>query len=176
MPHLPNVLDILDRGALLVSIHNLHPEWGTPEFDTLTISTANRFILSVGFAAHDARLSVHIPRKYDDNDFREVWMPLIIAPLKFLKHALPHLPVPNVHSYSLTFEPPVNVPFMIFDWIEGTALQAFTKEWPPMDMRHRILNDLSDFVLDMALCPLAGAKDIWFYGRFPTPPYFLDNF
>ena len=169
MAALPNVLDTLDREALLVLIHNLYPEWGTPKFDTLTISTANRSILIVGFSTHEARLSVHIPRTYDDDDFCEVWMPLIIAPLKFLKHALPHLPVPKVHSYSLGFEPPANVPFMIFDWIEGTPLQAFTKEWPPTDMRHRILNDLSDFVLDMALCPIAGAKDIWFYGRYPNP-------
>jgi hypothetical protein len=92
----------------------------------------------------------------------------MIAPLKFLKHALPHLPIPKVHSYSLGFEPRVNVPFMTFDWIEGKPLLAFTEEWPRSDARYRILNDLSNFVLDMALCPIAGAKSIWFYGRFPA--------
>jgi hypothetical protein len=168
-----NVLEVLDQDALLLSIHDLYPFWGSPKFvtahDTLkVISTANRYILIVEFSAHEGRLSVHIPTYIDDDDPRECWMPLIIGPLKFLNHSLPHLPIPKVHSYSLDSAPPVNVPYMIFDWIEGMPLQAFTKESPPRDARYRILNDLSDFVLDMALCPIAGDKVIWFYGRFPT--------
>jgi len=169
-----NVLEVLDQDALLLSIHDLYPYWGSPKFviahDTFkTITTANRYILIVEFSAHERRLAVHIPKYIDDDDPRERWMSLIIGPLKYLKHSLPDRPIPTVHSYSLDFAPPVKVPYMIFDWIEGVPLQAFTNESPPRDARYRILNDLSDFVLDMSLCPIAGdTEGILFYGRFAT--------
>jgi hypothetical protein len=138
-----NVLEVLDQDALLLSIHDLYPYWGWPKFviahDTFkTITTANRYILIVEFSAHERRLAVRIPKYIDDDDPRERWMSLIIGPLKYLKHSLPHLPIPKIHSYNLDCAHPVKVPYMIFDWIECMPLQPFTQEFPPRDARYRM--------------------------------------
>jgi aminoglycoside phosphotransferase (APT) family kinase protein len=171
-----NILDAFDQNAVLVLIESKFPVRGRPRFvtedgKTTTISTANRIILLVEFTIYDGRLAIHIPsERDDDDDFEFSWKLLMIGPLQFLEQNLPHLPIPRVHLYHLGYEPPVNVPFMIFDWIEGTSLSSFTDEWPPKIARHRILNDLSDFLLDLTLCPVDSAENICFYGSYPCLP------
>jgi aminoglycoside phosphotransferase (APT) family kinase protein len=168
-----DVLQKFQSEELLRLASSLRPEWGICDFVTrsdpstpsapLTIKTGNGFLLILKFTHNPARWAVRIPRTYKEDVTR--WAACWIHPLEFITESLPDVPAPRIHSYSLLWDEPVRVPFILLDWIEGKPLPAFTHAWPNHDQRVRILDQLSDILLNLIFCPLHGARGIRYYGN-----------
>ena len=169
-----------NRPGLLQLVSELRPEWGHPRFVTIKegdsdsgavfrIETPNRIIFLISFDGHPSRWAAYIPNNLSHEEYDHEGVEYCLSnerrTLEFLAKEAPHLPVPRIHAYSLTSDAPVDVPFLILDWIEGSSLEPFTDVWPPLALRRSLLDDLSDFLLDLWACSVEGATDLHFWGN-----------
>lgn len=86
-----------------------------------------------------------------------------VEPLEYVGRNFSHLPAPQIHGYSdAGRETPVGAAYMLLDWIDGTPLKPWDHLEPPAPTKHKVLEQLAEFMLDMIL---ADAKEgITYYG------------
>jgi hypothetical protein len=163
---------------LLKTASSHRPGWGPCHFlcssadlpDIIKAGDDNIMILA--FTNNRSRWAIRLPREF--RQCVEYWAALLIHPLQSINETLPNIPAPRIHSYSISWDSPVGVPYVMMDWNEGREMPAFTDTWPSPSSRHKILDQLSDFLIDMIYCPLDGAKgSVCYYGEIHT--LFLAN-
>lgn len=169
-------LATLKSDQLLCLASSLRPEWGTCSIvrleqptasasspcPLLVIKTGNTITIMLKFSRVQSRWAVRLPSTLGA-DVRD-WKLCLISPLQFINSALPKFPAPRIHAYDLSYDSPLTLPYIILDWIEGTPLAPFTESWPTANQRMRILDELSDILLELLLLPLNDAADLWYYG------------
>lgn len=60
---------------------------------------------------------------------------------------------PRCHGHSLTFDNPVNHPFVLLAWVTGSQLQ-WDDKFPPQPMRNRVLSQMASIQLSLIECTL----------------------
>ncbi|KAL6701593.1 hypothetical protein J3F84DRAFT_12922 [Trichoderma pleuroticola] len=60
---------------------------------------------------------------------------------------------PRCRGFSLTFNNPINYPFIILTWVEGSAL-AWDDDFPPQPLRGALLGQIASIQLSLITCTL----------------------
>jgi hypothetical protein len=169
-------LEHFNKEELLRVASSLRPEWGPCNFvlqqqspSTLPaedmlwlINPGNSILLLLQFEYSPDRWTVKLP--VNTGIPEEVWSRCLVSPLQFIARTLPRIPAPRVHASCLSYDNPIRVPYILLDWIEGKSLPEFTDSWPGQVERTKILDQVSDILLDLIYQPLDDAKDIRYYG------------
>lgn len=125
------------------------------------IQTNGAIILKICFPSHGNTWAARIPF-----DQEAPFYEMSIQPLEFLARNHPEIPAPRVHDYvdgGSKEGNPVGVAYMLVDWLDGSHLRPWSLTEPPVAVRHKVLDQIADLMLNMlSKDPVGG--DILFYG------------
>lgn len=160
MSPLDETLEKLNKDALLRTASSLSSESacyliGEP------INQSSCTIFVIKFPRENKCWAARIP---EDQEYS--FLQISVKPLEFLAHNLPNIPAPRLHGYfdaGVEGDNLVGVAYMLLDWIEGKHMPPWSLTSPTVPMRHKLLDQLADMMLEM----LSNQKiegDIPFYG------------
>lgn len=160
------LLSRINRDALLKIASSTFPNEPNCQFDSSTpVVSPGYVIFVVSFPDSGRRCAARFP---SDQQF-----PLSVfsvKPLQYIAQNFPDLPAPRVHSFSeYGHESPVGAAYMLLDWIDGSPLEPWSLDAPPVVTRHKVLSQLANFIIQMILKD--AGKEISFYGIRTLPSY-----
>lgn len=156
------IIDKVNKDALLQRASSLAN--GSPcHFLDNPIQRVDQVILRIYFPNEDKTWAAKIPF---DQEFS--FYEIAVQPLEFLARQHPGIPAPRVHAYVDVGGPeegenPVGVAYMLIDWQDGKPMQAWSLSEPPVETRHKVLDQIADLMLEM-LSKDAVDGGIRFYG------------
>jgi hypothetical protein len=160
------VMSQLNKDALLQRASSL-ADGALCHFIDAPLYRTDWVILMIEFPDEDKRWAARIPL---DQEFS--FLEISVRPLQFIARKHPSLPAPRLYGYfdaGAVGDNPVGVAYMLVDWIEGRHMEPWTLDSPPVPMRHRVLEQLADMMLEMLL-ENAVDEDILYYGDFAGYP------
>ncbi|RDL30699.1 uncharacterized protein BP5553_10044 [Venustampulla echinocandica] len=118
-------------------------------------------ILRINFPSEGKSWAAKIP-------FEQQWpfYEISVRPLEFIARNHPRIPAPRVHDYvdaGAEQENPVEVAYILMDWMDGSHMQPWSLSEPSISARHRVLEQIADIMLEMlSNKPIDGG--IYLYG------------
>lgn len=155
------VIQHFNRDKLLNIASSLRPVWEKCHFVQqqrgpvsskdlpLNFITDNGILMLLAFANNPFRRAVRLPLSYGEDVGH--WGVSLVHTLQFIAEALPNIPAPRIHSYSLIYDSLVGVPYILLDWIEGSQLPVFTDTWFSPSQRFKILDQLNDILVEFVV-------------------------
>lgn len=154
-----NIRNKINKDALLQRASQL-AHGSECQFTDDSIETNGVIILKIHFPKHGNTWAARI-----DLDQEWPFYEMSIQPLEFLARNFPEIPAPRVHDYvdaGSDAENPVGVAYVLIDWLDGNHLKPWSLTEPPVPVRHKVLDQIADLMLNMLSKNPAGS-DIRFY-------------